>query len=369
MIDRIRMVNFKCFEEQTVSLGHLTVLAGLNGAGKSSVMQALLLLRQSGLRADGAPDALRWRGELVDLGSFRDVLFEGADRDRIELEAVFHSAESVGVEVGVDDAGRPDVIRRTGFAGAPDSSLYRRSMFYLMADRLGPQRTLPFWDRQQEAGTPLGRRGEDVLWFLGGNRGDVAVPKPLRYDDTLKGTLFTQAVAWLGVVSPGVDLRIDSMPKADLAAAGFAFSQAGDVATRVFRAVNVGFGLSYALPLIVALLSVRGDDLVMMENPEAHLHPGGQTRVAELAARAAATGAQVVLETHSDHVLDGIRLAVRNAVIPPDKVSLHYFCRDDLKVRVRTPVINRNGRLDSWPEGFFDQHERNLAALVVPRSE
>ena len=158
------------------------------------------------------------------------------------------------------------------------------------------------------------------------------------------------------------------MPKADLAAAGFAFSQAGDVATRVFRAVNVGFGLSYALPLIVALLSVRGDDLVMIENPEAHLHPGGQTRVAELAARAAATGAQVVLETHSDHVLDGIRLAVRNAVVPPDKVSLHYFCRDDLKVRVRTPVINRNGRLDSWPEGFFDQHERNLAALVVPRS-
>ena len=61
----------------------------------------------------------------------------------------------------------------------------------------------------------------------------------------------------------------------------------------------------YALPLIVALLSVRGDDLVMIENPEAHLHPGGQTRVAELAARAAATGAQVVLETHSDHVLAG----------------------------------------------------------------
>ena len=144
-------------------------------------MQALLLLRQSGLRADGAPDALRWRGELVDLGSFRDVLFEGAARDRIELEAVFHSAESVGV----DDAGRPGVICRIGFAGAPDSFLYRRSMFYLMADRLGPQRTLPFWDRQQEAGTPLGRRGEDVLWLLGGNRGDVAVPKPLRYDDTL----------------------------------------------------------------------------------------------------------------------------------------------------------------------------------------
>ena len=118
MIDRIRMVNFKCFEEQTVPLGHLTVLAGLNGAGKSSVMQALLLLRQSGLRADGAPDALRWRGELVDLGSFRDVLFEGATRDRVALEAVFRSGESVGVEVGVDDAGLPDVIRRTGFAGA-----------------------------------------------------------------------------------------------------------------------------------------------------------------------------------------------------------------------------------------------------------
>ena len=131
--------------------------------------------------------------------------------------------------------------------------------------------------------------------------------------------------------------------------------------------VGFSFGLSYALPVIVALLSARNDDLVMIEHPEAHLHPAGQTRLAELAARAAAAGAQVILETHGDHILDGIRLAVRKAIIAPDRTTFHYFRRKDLSIEVETPVISENGRLDFWPDGFFDQHERNLAALVAPR--
>ena len=60
MIERVRMRNFKCFDDASIPLNRLTVLAGLNGAGKSSAIQALLLLRQSGLREDGAPATLRW---------------------------------------------------------------------------------------------------------------------------------------------------------------------------------------------------------------------------------------------------------------------------------------------------------------------
>ena len=303
MIDTVRMRNFKCFEEQSIQLAGLNVLAGLNGTGKSTVIQSLLLLRQTGLDKDGRPESLRWRGSLVDPGSFDDALHAGSEQDRIVLEAVFQASGSVRIEVGGAGTGDAEMIDSTGFPGASGASLYRPSLFYLGADRLGPRKTLPFPAQEHES----------QLW--------------------------EQVNAWLGVISPGAEVQMT----------GFSF------------------GLSYALPVIGALLSARTDDLVMIEHPEAHLHPAGQTRLAELAARAATAGAQVILETHGDHILDGIRLAVRKSIIAPDQTAFHYFRRKDLSVEIETPAISENGRLDFWPDGFFDQHERNLAALVAPR--
>ncbi len=365
MIERVRMRNFKCFGDASVPLNRLTVLAGLNGTGKSSVIQALLLLRQSGLGRDGTPANLRWQGPLVDLGSFADVLYEEAQDDTITLDSTLQSAGSVRVKVGRDVSGDQRLISSTGFSDANQSALYRRAMYYLGAERLGPRKTLPLLD-QPESGTPLGTKGEHVLWFLE-QYGNRVVRAALHFVDTAKDTLAAQATAWLGAVSPGVDLSVNAVPNADLALASYTFSQKDSPGTRAFRATNVGFGLSYALPLIVALLAIEQDDLVMIENPEAHLHPGGQTKLAELAAKAAATGAQVILETHSDHILDGIRLAVRNRIIEPEQTTFHYFQREDVAVQVKTPVIRKDGRMDSWPDGFFDQHERNLAALIAPR--
>lgn len=368
MIRQVYMENFKCFGTQEIQIGGITVLAGLNGAGKSSVMQALLLLRQSGLDVDGNPAALRWQGDLVDVGSFDEVLYDKAEQDTIVLETSFQSPHAIYVRVARADTGDDPIPNLLGFSGASESSLYRWRMFYLGADRLGPQKTLPFFGQGHQAHTPLGTRGEHVLWYLE-KYGNSVIPAPLRFPDTPKDTLAAHADAWLRVVSPGAELRMQPYESADIASAGFAFSQKGDVTTRRFRSTNVGFGLSYALPVIVALLSVRDDDLVMIENPEAHLHPAGQTKLAELAARAAATGVQVVLETHSDHVLDGVRLAVRKSIVAAKQVTLHYFQRDDMNVEVKTPVVRPDGRLDDWPDGFFDQHEKNLAELIAPPNQ
>jgi predicted ATPase len=176
-------------------------------------------------------------------------------------------------------------------------------------------------------------------------------------------------------VSPGATLRVKAIPEADLAVANYRYELPADVPSRPFRATNVGFGVSYALPPIMALLAPKSDGsdvrehLVIIENPEAHIHPAGQTAMAELAARAVAGGSQVILETHSDHVLNGVRLAVAEGILDPDQVVIHYFERTGLDVRVTTPVLTDAGRLDVWPEGFFDQHERNLSRLIsIPQA-
>jgi predicted ATPase len=132
----------------------------------------------------------------------------------------------------------------------------------------------------------------------------------------------------------------------------------------------VGFGITYVLPVLVAVLSSSPGSIVLVENPEAHLHPRGQVQVGELLARAANAGVQVIVETHSDHVLNGIRGAVHSGIIDPKSLAIHYFSRIEVEGRVHSivesPVIDKDGRFDRWPEGFFDEWDKSLERLLEP---
>jgi predicted ATPase len=134
-----------------------------------------------------------------------------------------------------------------------------------------------------------------------------------------------------------------------------------------YRSTNVGFGITYTLPILIALLSATPDTLILLENPEAHLHPKGQSKMGELLALAASGGVQIIVETHSDHILNGIRLAVRRGVKPED-IQLHYFDRYLQKgqaiTKIISPRIYQDGGIDKWPDGFFDQAEKDLMELL-----
>jgi predicted ATPase len=135
-----------------------------------------------------------------------------------------------------------------------------------------------------------------------------------------------------------------------------------------YRATNVGFGITYAFPIIVAALASRPNALLIIENPEVHLHPRAQTAIAQLLCLAVKGGAQVLVESHSDHVLNGIRLAVKTGILEPGAVAVHFFTRAIVEDRfVHTavsPEIDAHGRIDKWPEGFFDEYERALEDLI-----
>ena len=147
----------------------------------------------------------------------------------------------------------------------------------------------------------------------------------------------------------------------------YSFVKGNQVSNR-YRATNVGFGITYVLPIIVAVLSSAPGSLLLIENPEAHLHPRGQARMGELLALAASCGIQVVIETHSDHVLNGIRLSVHGGNLSPEMVQLHFFQRrqQDGQSLVTSPRIDRNGRIDQWPDGFFDEWDKSLETLLMP---
>jgi predicted ATPase len=131
-----------------------------------------------------------------------------------------------------------------------------------------------------------------------------------------------------------------------------------------YRPTNVGFGLTYALPIVIACLSAKPGSLILLENPEAHLHPQGQTWLAYLAVAAVAAGAQIIMETHSDHVLNGLRIAVKDGRIPAASTAVHFFRRSGQTAEVISPGMGDDGMLSDWPKGFFDEWENSLDQLL-----
>jgi predicted ATPase len=105
---------------------------------------------------------------------------------------------------------------------------------------------------------------------------------------------------------------------------------------------------------------------MLIENPEAHLHPSGQTKMGKMLALASACGIQIVVETHSDHLLNGIRIAVKEGELRHSDVKCFFFTTDnsDEPANVERISIDCFGMLDHWPVGFFDESEKNLLRLI-----
>lgn len=370
MIHSLRLVNFKPFENQFLEVKPLTLLSGLNSTGKSSVLQSLLLLRQSYQQGLLPETGLALNGELVRIGTAQDALFEGAGKeDPIGFDIIWENGKegiwrfNYDPEVDVLNLASPSIVSEVY-----KSSLFSNNFHYIQAERLGPRTFFEMSDFQVRQLRQLGTRGEYTAHFLLINERKVIPNSSLSHPEAKSLDLIDQVEAWMGEVSPGTRLKINPKPDVDLMSFQYSY---GD--SNPYRATNVGFGITYTLPIIVAVLASPPDTLILIENPEAHLHPKGQGKMGELLALAASCGVQVVIETHSDHVLNGIRLAVHGGKLDPKNVQLHFFQRQEKEgqavTEVVSPRIDRNGRIDQWPEGFFDEWDKSLEALLAPAGE
>lgn len=371
MINSLRLINFKPFENQFLKFRPLTLFSGLNSSGKSSVIQSLLLLRQSYQQGLLPNIGLALNGELVCIGTAQDALFEGATKEEIGFHIIW--------ENGIEGIWRFNYDREVDVLNFASSSIpqqvYQSSLFtnkfhYLQAERMGPRPFNEMSDYQVRRLRQIGTRGEYTAHFLFINGRKVIPNNTLGHPEVKLNSsmdqsldLIDQVEAWMGEISPGTRIKID--PKLDVDLMSFQYSY-GD--SNPYRATNVGFGISYTLPIIVAVLSSEPGSLILIENPEAHLHPKGQSQIGRLLALAASCGVQIVIETHSDHVLNGIRLAVHGGKIDPKDVQLHFFQRQEkerqMVTEVLSPRIDRDGRINSWPNGFFDQAQQDLMELL-----
>lgn len=364
MIETLLLKNFKCFEEQSFEFAPLTVLTGINGMGKSTVVQSLLLLHQS--YQSGAPgQPLLLNGPDIRMGTGEDVLYEKAQNNIIEItyreDNTIHR-HRYQFEEGMDQLRSvpktdPD---KSAFAA---SALYDERFCFLSAYRIEPQDLYEIRNRTDLHKRQYGRSGEYALQYLS----EYGGTKPLLSQaGGTNESLQEQAVQWMGEISPGVVPLIAVDDKKRIAELHYEFIE-GNEKTNSYKSTHVGFGITYVLPVIVALLAAKKGDIIAIENPEAHIHPRGQRKLGELMALVAAQDVQVIVETHSDHILNGIRVAVKQKQLAAQKVKLLYFYKEtgqDYRHRVKNPILLESGQLTEWPEGFFDEWDNALLDLL-----
>ena len=370
MIKNISLCNFKCFAQETdIRLARVTLLYGHNGRGKSSLSQALLLIGQS-MKKRNDIDELYVMGDQVKLLSFQDIKTTGSESDEICFTI---ETESETLELGfIPVEGKPQLggvskyvingesrfdVRTTnntehgGEQGkaaftTSDSTILQilKDITYVSAGRLGP--VCDMVRNDTIAPDEVGTKGEHLINAL-----SHQTPEFVEF----VGKVLSEILGGGSVIIPDhnatrLELKLNSRD--------------GDAK---FNPVNVGFGYSYVLPVIVCTLLAEKGSVLIVENPEAHLHPRAQSRIMEfLVKQALEKDLQLMIETHSDHVVNGLRISMKKNLMRLEDGIIQHFAYENGTI---TPVIteitsDKYGNLSSYPEDFMDEWTEQMMQLV-----
>ena len=347
-ITKLGLENFKSYINQDFEFKNITLLTGLNGAGKSTVFQSLRMFWQQLKNGHSILNEYGELGTLKNTNVKDDLFYLTLNIEKKEVLKLFYSLQdnAIGYIHNIEEFQKQ--VKNINFA-------------YISANRLGPTEFQHIRNENIIINSNVGEHGEFTLDILS-KYGEALMPNDFKDDVAKQNTLKNHVEKWLREISPNIKLETELNKRMNVAS----FSING------YTPLNVGFGISYTLSIIVQLLySVilfkkhNMKTVLLLENPEAHLHPKGQTKIAEFIATLTNYGVQVIMETHSDYILDGLRLAVKDNKIKHENTKLYYLELDEnMNTKVQSPQIDHEGFLDEWPENFFDTSVNNKMRLM-----
>lgn len=393
MIKKISVKNFKCLKDNKFPCNNLNILTGMNGMGKSSLIQLLLVLRQSHIKGAfygdekylslGEPD----RNDYIEIGDYSDAIYQDFEKNEDFIKTIIQFTDNTAswqtdsyYDLGGDIYDiyvKTENINNNIFTEA----LFAKQKFqFIQAERVGPREFLPANDRKIKD-KDFGKDGRYAMHYFIENRRKNIPINELGHPNEDDFSLEQQINAWMSEISPNIRIQSIFHQTDNRKIIPLFDYNVGDLNKKPFKAKNVGFGISYIFSVVMSILTAEKNDLIIIENPEAHLHPSGQTKLAKLAAIAAQNGVQIFIETHSDHILNGCLLAVKENQkhhswgINKDLVNIFYFDRDKIEHKSITTLIkidndlkfyqeNKKGELVHLPKGFFDEWGNTISNLI-----
>jgi predicted ATPase len=370
MIKKLYLEAFKCFENESLEFRNLTILTGTNGSGKSSVIQSLLLMSMHLNKEYGSP-----LGRYLDfLVNFEDIANFNLNKDKssITLEAFdkkfslertkdnfhlggdtfneqkelleFSTQNALSVETSSDVL--PTLMKLSYSMGR---------LVFLSADRIGPQ------DLYNKNTNPLDRfgiLGEYTISYLETARKmRKSIIEELCKDE--RNTLDSQVNYWLNHIA-GTTIETDEIEGTTLIKARFKNSNAS------VQPKNMGSGMSYLVSMLVICLAAKKEQIIIIENPEIHLHPKAQSKLGEFFAFVASKGIQIIIETHNDHLINRLRYEVFSNNLNADDIIIHYKENnspfEQIEITPQGKFNNKNGE-NSFPQGFYDATLSEIFAI------
>lgn len=384
MIKRITIQNFKLYRQNTTfdKLKSINVLTGINGRGKSTLLHALLLPAQSILESQWN-DKLVLNGQYVELGNAVDVRNEKNSRTQpIELE--FECSDgvlSLKFDADSDTAQKLSLISVNGqlhngeqklryFMPENVSSEEMKNLIsgiaYIAAERRGPKLN---YQPAPEHGQ-MDAMGEYAPCLLSLHKDDTFeedvlsaisdIYPEIGIDDIADRSLGGLVNFWMTQMFGLTEVEARYVEEANVYVLQFRTAAKG----KYSKPTNEGFGYSYALPILVAGLTLNSGDTLLLENPEAHLHPKAQSVLGKfLTWISLYRGVQLFVETHSEHIVNSFRVLTAQEIITPEHLNVLFFDEHYGEYAVRIDV-DKNGHIAQWPEYFFDQEERDLDIIL-----
>jgi predicted ATPase len=416
------------YQEQAIDIAPLTLLAGANSSGKSSMMQPLLLLKQTlearyntvPLLLDGSHVKFTSTAQLFSqLGSQKgldefsmgiemedgeavNIVYKTSSQDELYVDkTIFHRPNTPTYEISAGMSHEqilailPNELKAREKEGS-QWVIERSGCLLDIVLRCQGNRPILSLDSLTFPVRLLQERHIDRMIHLPGLRGNPErhYPTTAIYNTNQVVGTFENYVARLirdwqinqetaqlkqlgqALEKLGLTWKVEAKPV-----------DANRVELRVGRLVDeqresdlvsiadVGFGVSQTLPVIVALLVAKPGQIVYIEQPEIHLHPRAQINMAQLLADAANRGVKVVAETHSSLLLRGIQTLVTQGQLAPERVKLHWFTRDQNGATVvDTAALDENGAFgEEWPEDFgeveLDAEQAYLDAVMYKQAQ
>jgi len=413
MIRSVELINIKCFPQATFELSPLTVFCGANSAGKSTVIQCLLLLKQSFDTHSLLDKKINLSGNLFSVGHIRDLFSQNPVGSTISIKID-----------DVDFISTPlNTINPKSYTLPLDNELieihpfFESPFHYLNAYRLAPQNSydvnlnsekVDFGIYGQFTISELQRRRfepalnknlsnvtirltrnntdeielenavineseninnyhvesdseeDTVKQYLDARRSNKnEIKKTNEHDEDDNFTLEFAVKETMKRICKGFDIKLEEHLELDKVSNGFLSKETN----YAVRPINTGFGISYVLPIVVAALSTPPGGILIVENPEVHLHPAAQAELAQFLGYASQSGIQVIIETHSDHIINGLRVFGKDNDLEDGHITINNI-RVIEGIRKITPIkILKNGDLSDYETGFFDQAEKDLMRL------